>query len=259
MNTDDHAADTVFDPTDPQALMAYADGQLDPLEAARVEAAIARDPALADIVDGHRALRARIDAAFSGVLAEPVPTRLRDTLQVSVRDRVRPRLNRTTPRARWARREWLAMAASVVLGAAFALLLALPRRDARQLDGAMVAGTLVDSGLAARGALARALDRQLAGAGDAGLRLGLSFRAVDGRYCRVFRLQAPRPLAGLACHDADAWRISTLAATGAAASTPMRQAGSALPPAVLADIDARIDGQSLDADAERKARAAGWR
>jgi len=39
----------------------------------------------------------------------------------------------------------------------------------------------------------------------------------------------------------------------------MRQAGSTLPPAVLADIDARIDGQALDADGERKARAHGWR
>jgi len=39
----------------------------------------------------------------------------------------------------------------------------------------------------------------------------------------------------------------------------MRQAGSALPPAVLADIDARIDGPSLDVQAERQARAQGWR
>jgi len=257
MNTDDHAAGTRFDPTDPQALMAYADGQLDAIETARVEAAIARDPALAEIVAGHRALRARIDAAFSGVLTEPVPTRLQDTLHAVARGRAGS--NRAMP-PRWSRREWLAMAASVVLGATFALLIALPRRDARPLDGTMIAGTLVDSGLAARGALARALERQLGGASsDAGLQLGLSFRAVDGRYCRVFRLQAPRPVAGLACRDADAWRVSTLAATGAAAATPMRQAGSDLPPAVLADIDARIDGQSLDADAERKARAAGWR
>jgi hypothetical protein len=42
-------------------------------------------------------------------------------------------------------------------------------------------------------------------------------------------------------------------------AAPMRQAGSALPPAVLADIDARIDGPSLDVQAERQARAQGWR
>ena len=38
-----------------------------------------------------------------------------------------------------------------------------------------------------------------------------------------------------------------------------RQASSALPPAVLAEIDARLQGEPLDAAAERKARDAGWR
>ena len=37
-----------------------------------------------------------------------------------------------------------------------------------------------------------------------------------------------------------------------------RQAGSALPPAVLDAIDARIDGAPLDAAGEEAARRRGW-
>jgi len=69
---------------------------------------------------------------------------------------------------------------------------------------------------------------------------------------------APPPVRA-ACRDGAAWRVSTLAAVARVEAAPMRQAGSALPPAVLADIDARIDGPSLDVQAERQARAQGWR
>ena len=67
MNIDDRAQ-AALDPADPQVLMAYADGELAAADAARVEAAIAVDPALARIVDDHRALRARLSDAFAGVL-----------------------------------------------------------------------------------------------------------------------------------------------------------------------------------------------
>jgi hypothetical protein len=160
-------------------------------------------------------------------------------------------------RPRWTRREWLAMAASVVVG--MALALALPPR-LRPRDDAGLAASLVDGHWFARGVLARALDAQLSGGGDATVRLGLSFRALDGHYCRVFGLRSPRPMSGLACREDGQWRVSTLAAAGVAGdATSMRQAASALPPAVAADVDARIAGESLDAMGERRARATGWR
>jgi len=251
MNIDDELR-SAFDPSDPQVLMAYADGELAPADATRVEAAIAADPALARIVEGHRALRAQLGAAFSDVLAEPVPARLHASLRADARDGARSRASRP----RWTRREWLAMAASLVLGVALAL--ALPLRDLHPGQSELAAA-MVDGNLVARGALARALDARLSGDAVAGVQPGLSFRAQDGRYCRSFRLQAQQPLAGLACRDGNAWRVSTLAAASKAGATPMRQAGTELPAAVLADIDARIDGPSLDADGERKARAQGWR
>jgi len=250
MNTDDHAPLAALDPADPQVLMAYADGELLPADAARVEAAIARDPALARIVEGHRALRAQLGAAFSSVLAEPVPARLHAALGADAR------VPAARSRPRWTRREWLAMAASLLVG--IALALALPPRGMRSRGEPGLAASQVDGNWIARGALARALDEQLSGQASAGVQPGLSFHALDGRYCRSFRLQARRPLAGLACRDGAAWRVSTLAADVDTAVAPMRQAGSALPPAVLADIDARIDGPALDSAAERKARARDW-
>ena len=253
MSTDVPNASGTFDPRDPQMLMAYADGELVAADAARVEAAMARDPALARIVDAHRALQAQLAGAFSGVLAEPVPARLQATLHAAARD---PRRLRSSA-PRWTRREWLAMAASLLVG--IALALALPRSGLRRHDAGGAAPMLVDADFVARGALARALDAQLSGAASADVQPELSFRAQDGRYCRSFRVHAARPLAGLACRDGAVWRVSTLATAVDVGTGAMRQAGSTLPPAVLADIDAHIDGQALDADGERKARAHGWR
>lgn len=39
----------------------------------------------------------------------------------------------------------------------------------------------------------------------------------------------------------------------------MRQAASALPPAVLAAVDAAMAGDALNAEQEKAARDAGWR
>ena len=61
---------------DDEILMAYADGELDPARRAEIDAAIAKDPALARRVEQQRALRARLAGAFAKVLDQPVPERL---------------------------------------------------------------------------------------------------------------------------------------------------------------------------------------
>jgi len=58
---------------EPEMLMAYADGELDPLNAKRVERAIASDPALAREVERHRALRRRISDSCEGLLCRSAP------------------------------------------------------------------------------------------------------------------------------------------------------------------------------------------
>jgi hypothetical protein len=130
------------------------------------------------------------------------------------------------------------------------------------LAGRMVVpppGPLVprDGALVAHGELARALSTQLA-AQDGPVKVGLSFRAADGRYCRTFR-DAPERLAGLACRRGDAWAAEVTAALAPAASPDYRTAGSETPPAVLATVDRLIAGAPLDAAQERAARDRGWR
>lgn len=248
MNIDAHDLDEA-------TLMAYADGELAAADAARVEAALASDPAAAQAVAAHRALRARLGVAYAGVLDEPVPAALRDAARASPArvTMIGSRRGTGPGRAHWSSREWLAMAASVVLGAALSLLFVLPRQ------GGSGGSDVVDNRLVARGALARALDRQLSSDNIGPVRLGLSFRSGDGRYCRAFTLRDGQAMAGLACRSGDAWQVSTLAQDVAQRTAPMRQASSEWPAAVLADIDARIEGDSLDANAERAARAHGWR
>jgi len=154
-------------------------------------------------------------------------------------------------RRRWSTREWIAMAACLLLGVALSRLLPSP----------FSAPAMVDDVMLAQGALARGLDDVLAGTSDADapVVVNLSFRARSGEICRAFTLRAPRPLAGLACREGGDWRVNTLTATQAAPAGGLRTASSALPPAVLAEVDARIDGEPLDAAAERAARAADWR
>jgi hypothetical protein len=111
--------------------------------------------------------------------------------------------------------------------------------------------------LVARGELADALSTRLAADAPGGdVRLGVSFAAKDGAYCRSFQVGAT---AGLACRQGREWRIPVLAQEEHAEQTGYRQAGSAMPAAVLDAIDARIAGASLDAAAERAAREQGWR
>jgi hypothetical protein len=64
--------------------------------------------------------------------------------------------------------------------------------------------------------------------------------------------------AGLACRAAGQWRIPVLTETTPEATGGYRQAGSALPPAVLDAIDERIAGKPLDAAGEEAARSRGW-
>ncbi len=59
-----------------ETLMAYADGELDAATRASVEAAMQQDPDIGKRVARHRALREKMQGAFSAVLQEQVPDRL---------------------------------------------------------------------------------------------------------------------------------------------------------------------------------------
>jgi anti-sigma factor RsiW len=103
-----------------EKLMAYADGELDAVERAQVEAAIAADPSLARRVESHRALRSKLSSAFSSVLDEPVPERLlsavRGTPAGARDDRIVDFGRARATRGAWAWPQWAAIAASIAIG-----------------------------------------------------------------------------------------------------------------------------------------------
>lgn len=221
--------------------MAYVDGELDAASASLVEQAIRSDPQLAAQVAAQQRLRARLQAAYTAVLDEPVPSRL-----WAATTHTAPARTRQLP-------TWMAAAASLALGVVLASWWQGASREPVRMS---------PGGLVAAAGLEAVLDRRLtADAPVDGMSAGLSFRTQEGAYCRTFVL-ADDALAGLACRAPDHWRVVALV-TSASASAPatgtLRQASSPLPAAVLAAVDARLVGEPLDAAGERRARETGWR
>jgi hypothetical protein len=213
-----------------ERLIAYVDGELSAADRAAFEAEIAEDSGLAAEVARHRRLAKGVSAAFAPVLEEAVPARLLTVAQAA-----------NDPRRRAYVPLWAGMAASLVAGV---LIGKWPQQGP--------AGPL-----APPAQVAQALTAQLAS--DTGpVKVGLSFKAADGRYCRTFQ-SAPDKLAGLACRDDGRWAIRTATLWAPQASAAYRTAGSATPPEILAAVDRMISGPALDAAAERAARDKGWR
>ncbi|QDW67338.1 anti-sigma factor family protein [Luteimonas granuli] len=247
---------------DDEILMAYVDGELDPAEAARVEAVIAADPGLAEKLARYLALRRRLSAAFDDVLDEPVPAHLLavargggPTAGGVTGMRAATARRGTRAQRRWSWPEWGAMAASLLFGVLVVQWLDV--RDDRTLP------LVADAGgrLQAQGHLAEALETRLASAPEAAtaVSIGISFRDAGGRYCRSFVLPGNPAQAGLACRDEAGWQVPVTSEAVTPPGGELRLASTPLPAAVLAELDARIEGEPLDAEAERAARDAGWR
>jgi hypothetical protein len=232
---------------DAETLMAYADGELSPLEAKRVERAIAADPALAKQIDDHRRLRAMLANGFATVAEQPVPNRLTAMLRTTpVIDLARVRADRAVrPAAVWQR--WgtgMAVAASLVVGVLVG----------QRVDNAPVQAR--GGALVASAGLAEALDTQLASTpGNGSLKMLVTFRNQQGAICRSFSGAA---LSGIACRNGDAWQLHETRGGVVGSGAQYQQAGSA-DAALMADAQAMMAGDPLDAAAESKARATGWR
>ena len=218
-------------------LIAYLDGELAPQDRLSFEADMVSDPTVAASVAQHRALTARISDAYAPILEEPAPPHL-VALASAAKDRGPWRASLP---------QWAAMAACLTLGVLAGRVL-WPEQGPLATRG----GELV-----ARGGLETALSAQLASEPGT-VKVGLTFKARDGRYCRTFA-SAAEHLAGLACRHDGRWVAQTTTAWMPQAPTDYRAAASATPAAVLAAVDAAISGQALDAAAERAARDRGWK
>lgn len=247
-----------------ETLMAFADGELDEATRRELEQAMLQDPVLAARVRQHQQLRSGVFDAFAGTLDEAVPQRLQAaarTSKVVHLNKVRPLRTAPPPappaapeKRSWSWPEWGALAAALVMGVIAGGL------GTQELGGAQQFASFdaKAGALTAEGRLDEALSQQLASAGaDADyVRLGVSFVARDGSYCRSFML--PRT-AGLACRSGGQWQIPVMADSAQGTAGTYRQASNAMPAAVLDAIDERIAGKPLDANAEKVAQIKGWR
>jgi hypothetical protein len=247
-----------------EQLNAYVDGELPDAKRTFIAEAIAQDPKLAQRVARQQALRDRLRENFDGVLHEPVPDRLMGLVTRATLEAIPPALDLSAARDRRRRRGgsllssksgWFAIAASILVGSITGLL------TVRWGSGVDLT-TFKEGRLVAHGALASALDEQLASSipPHASVHVGLSFKARSGRYCRTFDIAGAHGTAGLACYDREQWQILTLVGKPAeeGSGPTYRMAGSDIPPLLLQSVSENISGEPLDAQAEMRARSAGW-
>lgn len=230
-----------------EVIGAFVDGELEAAEAAALGRAAAADPELATRIERQDRLRAALRGAHSPVLSEAPPDRLAQLLaEGEAASVIRPNT--------W-RRAWIPAGIGFALAASIAVLVGWG-------GGSVGRGDVTFSGAGsavAEGRLAEALDHRLGV--DAGqkaeVRLVESFKAADGRYCRLFRAGAPGGAMGLACKQSSGWAIVAMG-TPPREEGGYRQAGSSLPQGILQSMEQFGLSEPLTADEERAARSAGW-
>ena len=253
-----------------ETLMAFADGELDAAQRAQIEHTLQTNPAMRQRVNAITQQRARVGAAFAAVLHEPVPDRLTRLLQtppvavtanptapmapsaavVNLADARQARTERTRLRYMPSWAQLGGMAASIMLG----VLLGARFVGGGGIDPAM---GLNQGQLVTGGVIDKALSMQLASEPVAGASVAVQLSFVDksGNYCRTFSTTA---MAGLACQQAGQWVVQQAAALDTQPTGEVRQAATALPPALLDAVDKRMANGTLDSAAERAARNRGW-
>jgi len=249
-----------------EVLIAYADGALAEPVRSDVARAVLADPQVAARLARHQARRSKVAMRESAApLLRSVGGARAPAVQANIIDLAAERASRqpvpalpsqmlpsTPPRVpqRW--HSWAGFAVALALGCVLGAGALLASDDTVTL--AQVGG--VDGALVAAGALDTALSKQLAHLSqDGAVRLGVSFVARDGNYCRSFQLDRA---AGLACRNAKRWQLAVLVQTPQRAPGTARQAFSATPEVVINAIDARIAGAALDARGEQIALRLGW-
>lgn len=228
----------------PDDIAAFADGQLSGEREKVVAAAVSADHELAQQVARHKALKARLASRYAPIIDQPVPDRLTAMVaephQADIVD-FAAASEKQAARLRLPHWGWIAGPA---MAASLALALFLPGQETES-------SAYADKQLAAILA-----DRLVNGQSPAEeTRVLLSFRDEQGRYCRAFSGGAG---GGIACRDDEGWKLEAVGEGDEGASTEHRMAGAG-DAEILALAQDLAAGPALDADAEKAARARGWR
>lgn len=230
--------------TDDEKFFAWLDGELQPADAAAMEAKVAADPELARLAEQHRALGAQLRGAFDPIAAAPVPQRFHAAVRPSAEIIDFAAANRarklpSTP-------QWTALAATLAVGVFAGTM--IPRQGTAPVE--------VQGGkIYAASALNQALDTQLASAPAGDVRIGLTFRDHSGEICRSFTEPAS---SGLACRSRGRWQVKGMFAAPEARTSDYRMA-SGMDSNLAALVDSAMAAPPFDAEAERAERDKGWR
>ena len=232
-----------------ETFFAWLDGELDPAEAARVEADVAADPRLSTMAAEHRAMQAKLKGAFDKVIDAPLSDQLLAAVRTPQADVIdfaaarKLRQFRSWPSAP----QWTAMAATLALG----VLIGTLAPQARQVSPVEVQGGKIY----AAASLNDALSTELASAPRGDVRIGVTFRDQSGAVCRSFTDPSS---SGLACREGKGWRVRGLFAAPEGQGGNYRMAAG-MDPNLAALVDSSMAGEPFDAAQEKGARDKGWR
>ena len=235
-----------------EELAAYVDGELDPTDAARVEAALRDDSKLRAQRDALAAQKTLLTDRYDLVLQEPTPEHLEQLL--------RDADAKPAPVAKSGLRLSSALGAladalfatrwSGGLTAAACLLVGIVAGE-QMLRGATPTGYVTqDAALFAQGDVAQILSTGVSGETVSGVTPVLSFLTSDDTLCRAFTSVTG---SGVACRTEEGWRMEALSFQVSEQLGDFRTASSSLPEPVLEAVDRLIDGEVLEPDAERQA------
>jgi hypothetical protein len=241
---------------DDELLSTFIDGTLPPGRAAMLKRRLEAEPALAARLKHLEHANAAVRDAYAPIAAEPLPQQVIDLIDAAsdtskpgagVADLVAHRRIRGLPLAPLP----VSLAAGVALAVGLSLGYFLTSR-APAPDAALIAS----AGVIATGTTLHEILETTASAATREIARGitvtpvLTFRSIDGDYCRQIDIASERGGGeGLACRHDGGWRFEAVSFT-AATSTNGEFRPATRSSVIDAAIDERIEGGPLDASAE---------
>jgi hypothetical protein len=228
-------------------LVAYADGFLPPTEMAEVEAALSRSPALAKRVARIKQTRERAAAAFDDTLTQPLAPEILKAAGGAAAPNPRPSLL------------WISIALAIMAVGIFIGRVSVPSTLSPNSPHLVIA---TSRGNYAGPELTKFLDtaesgQQMQLGSNIPAHIILTFAVRGGGACRQFEVGLEKSLmSGVACREADDWRIEVLARHDSEADSP---AGTPAPEPINVMIDSMIEGAPYEAEQERAIIAARWK